>query len=291
MARGSPISLNVPLDAIRHCQSICRRHAKSFYLASWALPRQKRVAAWVVYAFSRVSDDLVDAGGPDAAGRFKKWRQQVETAFDSGQSDDLVLSAFVPICRTYGIPRRLVFQLLDGLADDLSKDRYRTFAELKKYCVKVAAVPGLMLLRVLGCTDLRAKRHAQDLGIAMQLTNILRDVKEDAARGKIYLPLEDLAAAGYSESDLHAGVQSAAFDRLMNVQINRARALYETADAGIAYLPSDARLCVRLCSAFYLGILDELSQPGVSPLQGRVVVPFSKKAAIAARLVLSPNPS
>lgn len=277
--------------SVRHCQSICRRHAKSFYLASWALPRQKRVAAWVVYAFSRVSDDLVDAGGPDADENFARWRIQVKAAFDSGQPDDLVLSAFVPICRTYGIPRRLVFQLLGGLADDLSKDRYRTFAELKKYCFKVAAVPGLMMLRVLGCTDLRAKRHAQDLGIAMQLTNILRDVKEDASRGKIYLPLEDLDAAGYSESDLHAGVRSAAFDRFMAMHLRRARALYASADAGIAYLPSDARLCVRLCSAFYRGILDELSQPGFSPLQGRAVVPFSKKAAIAARLVFSPNPS
>ncbi|MBI2444822.1 phytoene/squalene synthase family protein [Candidatus Micrarchaeota archaeon] len=290
MRPTSKLLLCLPQSAVRRCQAICRHHAKSFYLASWALPREKREAAWVVYAFSRVSDDLVDAGGFDSTENFGQWRAAVQTAFKSGQSDDPVLSAFVRVCRAHGISRRLVFQLLDGLSSDLSTDRYRTQAELERYCFQVAAVPGLMMLKVLGCTDKRAEKHAADLGVAMQLTNILRDLKEDAARGKVYLPATELDAAGYSDSELLAGVPSDSFNRLLAQQIRRARQLYDSADAGIAFLPFDAQLCVRLCSAFYRSILDELSKPGFSPLSGRAVVPFSKKVQLAVRLLLSPVP-
>lgn len=289
MPRSSSRLPDLSCDAVRHCQAICRQHAKSFYLASWALPLEKREAAWVVYAFSRVSDDLVDAGGPNAAEKFLQWRAAVQAAFKTCQSDEPVLSALLTVCRAHEISRGLVLRLLDGLQADLKKHRYRTFSELRQYCFRVAAVPGLMMLKVLGCSNARAEKHAADLGIAMQLTNILRDLKEDAARGKVYLPQEDLAAAGYAEADLLRGVDNDHFRRLLGFQIKRARAGYASAGKGIAFLPSDARLCVRLCLAFYSGILDEIGHPAFSPLTRRATVPLTKKLRLAAGLLLRPT--
>ena len=270
-------------ESVQACRAICRDHAKSFYLASWALPRNKREAAWVVYAFSRISDDVVDQPGRDARREFAAWRRQVKTAFSTGGSDDLVLDAFVSVCRVHGISRQLVFDMLDGLASDLTKNRYRSFDELEKYCLKVAAIPGLMMLRVLGCYRKRAEKPARDLGVAMQLTNILRDLTEDAARGKTYLPQDELAAFGFGESALRSGTVNAAFGRLLVFQIRRARALYASAEKGVAYLPKDAQLCVRLCSSFYCSILDELDRPGFLFLQRRAVVPLWKKTVLAGR--------
>jgi len=277
---------SIPSSSIEACRAICRDHAKSFYLASWALPRNKREAAWIVYAFSRISDDAVDQGGSNARRNFSVWRRQVKTAFSTGRSDDLVLDAFVSVCRVHGISRQLVFDMLGGLALDLTKNRYRSFDELEKYCFKVAAIPGLMMLRVLGCRDKRAEKPASDLGVAMQLTNILRDLKEDAARGKFYLPQDELAVFGFSEASLCSGHADAAFNRLLAFQIERARALYQSAEKGIVFLPRDARLCVRLCSAFYQSILDELSRPGFPVLQRRAVVPLWKKTILAGRELL-----
>ncbi len=273
-------------STIRACQSICRDHAKSFYVASWTLPREKREAAWTVYAFSRISDDVVDEGGRDAKKRFGQWRKSVRNAFSSGASDDLVLSAFVSVCRRHGIKKSMVFEMLDGLESDLNNHSYRSFAELEKYCFNVAAIPGLMMLRVLGCTDARAEKPACDLGVAMQLTNILRDLKEDAAQGKAYLPQDEMAAFGYSKTQLTAGIQTPALDRLLHFQIRRARALYQSSQKGVSYLPNDARLCVRLCASFYQGILDELEQPGFSPLDARAVVPSWKKTVLLGRELL-----
>ncbi|MBI5226135.1 phytoene/squalene synthase family protein [Candidatus Micrarchaeota archaeon] len=280
-------SLRLSADSVQACRRICQAHAKSFYLASWALPKAKRQAAWVVYAFSRISDDLVDQSGFDACNRFEKWRLAIRQAFTSGRSDDEVLDAFVRVCRINGISFSLVRQLLDGLGQDLEKSEYRTFDQLEAYCFKVASIPGLMMLRVLGCTDKRAEKPAADLGIAMQLTNILRDLKDDAAHGKVYLPQRDLKKFSYSVGQLESGLHDLAFGELLAFEVARARRYYGSAEKGITYLPKDARLCVRLCAAFYGHILSELSKPGFSPLTRRASVPLWKKAILAAHLLVA----
>lgn len=266
--------------AYEHCRDVTRRHAKSFYFCAQFLPRRKRLAIYAVYALCRHLDDFVDraAGRPDDDTRLlvDAWRDGLREA---GPQDHPALAAWRDAAWTYAIPVELAEELMRGVLMDLSQSRYATYAELEVYCYRVASVVGLMTSRIFGFSDDRALGHAVELGTAMQLTNICRDVGEDARLGRIYLPLEDLERFGVPEANLICGRIDAPFVALMRFQIERARRLYRSADPGIAWLSDDAQYTVRLSSRIYEQILGRIERNGYDVLSRRAYVPLHRKLA------------
>lgn len=239
-----------------HCRAITREHSRTFSLAATLLPLPQRRAIWALYAFCRVSDDLVDRERDDRAGKLRRWRQQV--ANPTPNEADPVLLAWADARERYHIPRQYGEQLLDGMADDLFPTPYETFADLAHYCYAVASTVGLMTIHIVGYADQRAIPYAVKLGVALQLTNILRDVGEDWQNGRLYLPRKELAAFGLAEADIARGVVDDRWRAFMGFQLGRARQLYDEALPGISLLGQRGRFAVRAAAELYRGILDDI---------------------------------
>jgi phytoene synthase len=279
------------LDACyEHCLAIVRRHSKSFWLSSRFLPYHKRRAVWAAYAFCRTADDIVDrAGEPEQRlAALDAWETQLRAAY-GGHADGPIFTAFADAVDRYGIPLQAALDLLRGARMDITVARYATYAALSDYCYLVASTVGVMTLPVLGVTDAEtdAAGCAIALGRAMQLTNILRDVGEDARLGRVYLPAEDLARFGYTEADLFAGLIDARFVALMRFEIERARALYRDALPGIAMLAPESRYAVRLALHFYRGILDAVEANRYDVFTKRAYVPLHAKITTALHCMSS----
>ncbi|MCB0046843.1 MAG: squalene/phytoene synthase family protein [Caldilineaceae bacterium] len=242
--------------AYDHCASITAIYSRSFHLASGLLPREKRRAARALYAFCRVSDDIVDGGTGDARAELAAWRGR--TATPEPPEDDLVAVAWTDARLCYAVPQRYAEQLLDGVAADLVTHRYATFAELAQYSYGVASTVGLMSMHIIGYQDRSAIPYAIKLGVALQVTNILRDVAEDWARGRLYLPLDDLARFDLTEEDIAAGLVTPAWRDFMRFQIERNRRLYAEAMPGIALLDPSGRFAIRAAAELYRAILDDI---------------------------------
>ena len=250
-----------------HCRQIVRAHARTFALASRFLPTEKRSAAFALYAFCRVADDLVDVGmrqaqaSGDVSAQLVAYRGQLDEAL-AGRPSDSVFRELLRAAQRYAVPAAVLHELLDGVARDCAPTHYATWAELSRYCEGVASSVGEMCTYVFGVagdgsTRTRALAHARTLGVAMQLTNILRDVGEDARMGRCYLPDEDLARFGLSRLEVLSGTASAddRWKALMRCEIARARSLYDQAMPGIGLLAPDARRCAAACAIGYAGIL------------------------------------
>lgn len=269
----------------RVCRRITRRHAKTFYLASHGLPRSVRAHAYAVYGFCRWADDGVDCARDldEATQRLDGARAALDAAYGVGPLP-AGLDAFRRTVRTRRIPKGLFLDLLDGMAMDLTIARYGDFSQLDLYCYRVAGVVGLMMAHVFGFRHDRCLPHAVALGTAMQLTNILRDVREDFARGRIYLPLDEMQRFGVTEEQIGLGRADAPFRDLMRFQIARARKYYDDAQQGIPDLVgASSRLTVRLMGQMYGGILDEIERLDLDIFRSRASVPIQRKLAIAAR--------
>src|SRR5689334_7478542 len=190
--------------AYRHAEKITAQHSKSFYFASGLLPEEKRAAVRALYAFCRTVDDIVDeSADAQQNSRLDYWRAMVES--DSFADNNLVAAAWADTLTRYHIPRHYALQLIDGVARDLSQVRYQTFDELATYCYGVASTVGLMSMYIVGFKNNEAVPYAIKLGVALQMTNILRDVSEDYQNGRLYLPREELAFYGIRESDIAEG--------------------------------------------------------------------------------------
>ncbi len=268
------------------CQRIVREHARTFHLASVFLPPQKRRAAYALYAFCRVADDIVDrADEARGSGEGAVACQQAALAAHEGKLQDAIAGTksdpvFCELDRVlheFGVPETVLRELLDGVAMDLGAVRYETWAELSVYCEGVASSVGEMCTYVFGVQggpDVRrvALRYARTLGLAMQLTNILRDVGEDAQRGRCYLPIQDLAAFGLTSDEILGGTLVATdprWQQFMAQQIARARSLYEAAMPGIPLLSPDAQRCAWACAIGYSGILGAVEGIGFDSLRHR----------------------
>lgn len=241
-------------QAYAYCARLTRAHSKSFFFSTQLLPPAKRAAIRALYAFCRTSDDLVDLNPDDAAGRLADWRH---TLHAPPRLDDPVPLAWADVVARHGISPTLEAELLAGMEMDLSLSRYDTFADLWVYCYRVASVVGLMSMQIIGHGP-GAAPYAIKLGVALQLTNILRDVGEDAARGRIYLPREDLERFQVGEEELLAGRQSPRMQALLQFQIDRAHQLYELSWPGIALLNPDSRGAVATAACVYRGILGKI---------------------------------
>lgn len=256
--------------AYRHVAALTRQHSRTFSLASGLLPPAKRRAVRALYAFCRVSDDLVDAGGANPLGALARWR--IRSLVGRPPSDDLVAVAWADTRAQYRIPRRYAEQLLDGVGRDIVTTRYATFDDLAAYCYGVASTVGLMAMHIVGFAGPHAIPYAVKLGVALELTNILRDVRDDWCMGRLYLPLDELAAFGLGEVDIANAVEGgrgAAKGRMtpqwvefMRFQIARTRALYEEALPGVSLLHPDGRFAIGGAAELYRAILDDIEEHG-----------------------------
>ena len=242
--------------ASAYCKAITAQNSRSFYLASGLLPGKKRNAARVLYAFCRVSDNIVDEPQDDPIEALAKWRKQT-TGKDPGTRNSVAI-AWNHVRELYGIPNTYAEQLIDGVASDLVKTRYATFNELAAYAYRVASTVGLMSMHIIGYQGEQAIPYAIRLGVALQLTNILRDVGEDWENGRVYLPQDELQQFGLSNRDIAMGHIDDRWRAFMAFQIARNRKLYRENWPGIAMLAPDGRLAIGAAARFYENILDDI---------------------------------
>lgn len=277
-------------EAYAHCRAITRHHAKTFYLSTRFLPNEKQRSIFAIYALCRYIDDIVDETfdvnhkkdiNPVEVRRvIDDLCDRLDRAYDSGHAESPILIAFADTLRSYHIPRNLPMELIEGVCMDLNQNRFKTFDEIYSYSYKVASVVGLMTSEVFGYSSNLALDHAIDLGIAMQLTNILRDISEDLDRNRIYIPLEDLERFGISEDDMFNRVKDQRFYDMMHFQIQRARSYYQSADKGIPMLNADSRLPVYLARMNYSRILDRIEEDVFKVFDERAYLSTSEKLAI-----------
>lgn len=277
-------------ESYAHCRELARTHGKSFYFASWALPAGRRRATYALYAFCRTADDLVDRAVDSPAEKvladLQEMRRGVMAIFTEEAPEGGLWPALADTIWRYRIPAQPFMDLLSGVEMDLTVTRYADFAELGGYCHKVASVVGQMMCHVFGYRDVRALPYAEKMGLAMQLTNILRDVAEDLRLGRVYLPAEELAVFGLSERDLHEGVVDARFEAFMRFQIARARRLYAEAHAGIAMLSPLSRLTAHLMGRVYAGILTAIEARGYDVFTGRAHLTTRDKLRLMGRCLI-----
>ncbi len=251
-----PIALQ---PAYAESEIVIRNHSKTFYMASSLMPFEQRRAIRSLYGFCRVTDDLVDRQGATLKG-VEAWRARVMAPIHD--SDPAVLKVWKWTRQQYSIDPRYESELIDGVSMDLERHNYETWEELQKYCYGVASTVGLLSTPIIGLVEgvtfENAAPYAIKLGIALQLTNILRDVGEDASLGRVYLPNEDLKAFSLTQANILNGVHDERFIHLMQFEIARARRLYEEAWPGISMLASSGRVAVGAAAIFYKAILDEI---------------------------------
>lgn len=257
-------------NAYAECRAITRYHAKTFYMATRFLPNHKQRGIFAIYALCRYIDDLVDEAEDlmekqalnqaDIKKKLDLWKQKLQDTYDGLSQDNAILIAFSDVLKRYHIPIEMPFELMEGVCMDLYKNRYQTFNEVYDYSFKVASIVGLMTSQVFGYESREALGYAVDLGIAMQLTNILRDVGEDLRKNRIYLPKEDLEKFGVSEQDLFNHNLNDNVKALLDFQIQRARRYYSRSEKGIALLSWDSQLPVYLALQNYSRILDKIEQ-------------------------------
>jgi phytoene synthase len=279
-----------------YCKNMSRIHAKTFYFASRFLPPEKKNACYAIYAFCRYIDDLVDKNlmrSLSSQESFEKiseavneWRRHLQALYNGEIIDHPIMIALKDTISKFNIPENLPNELIDGVNMDMSKTRYENFEDLKVYCYKVASVVGLMTTYVFGFKDDKTFNYAVDLGIAMQMTNILRDVKEDALGGRIYIPNEDMKLFDYSEEDLLKNTMNKNFRELMDYQISRAAKYYDNADEGIRMLDRDSRVTVGLMSRNYRKILHIIRENDFNVFGKRTYVPVHRKLADVPKVML-----
>lgn len=260
--------------AYAYCDTVTRRYSRSFTFSSAFLPPDKRRAARALYAFCRLSDNIVDEdtiSRDEALERLEAWREAMRRP--ASQQEHPVLLAWADTRERYNIPLRYSEELLDGMRLDLERTRYQTFEELWHYCYLAASTVGINSMYITGFEDRpETFQRAEELGVALQMTNILRDVGEDWRRGRIYLPQEDLARFGYTEDDFAQGVVDDRWRALMAFEIERTQALYDRALTGLALLSREGQFAIAASADVYRGILDKIVQNGYDNFRRRAAL-------------------
>ena len=274
--------------AYEECRSITRREAKNFYYAFLTLPASRRKAIYVAYAFCRHCDDSVDrdASTQEKLSTLGVLQQKLDDAY-TGRADEAVFIALADAAERYDIPQEYFSEVISGVESDLVKNRYEDFEQLRRYCYQVASVVGLICLQIFGYKDAAAKVHAADLGLAMQLTNIARDVREDLEFDRIYLPQDEMARFGYSEAELQAGVVNEPFTQLMRFQTQRAKHYFRSGFQLLPYLSPRSRACPAVLGQFYQKVLQRIEDADYDVLHHRVALSTGQKMRVTAQTWLT----
>jgi 15-cis-phytoene synthase len=280
-------------EAYATCRAIAKREAKNFYYAFVALPEPRRNAICAIYAFMRKADDLSDDESRPREERLRnleQWQAAWHSAAAGSATDDSVFIAVRDALERYSIPLSLLDELIAGTTSDLkanpndAPDTYATFADLYRYCYLVASVVGLVCIRIFGYTDPAAEKLAEETGVAFQLTNILRDVAEDAERGRVYLPLEDLAAHGVTlDSMLHRpkGAPPTQSERALLAEIGRrAESYYASADKLLPLINGESRPALWVLVSIYHALLRRIGRANYDVFSNRASVPTAQKVGI-----------
>ena len=286
---GALDAAGITEPALRQDFLTCRRlhaeHGRTYFLATALLPPAKRPYVWALYGFARYADEFVDSMTSPDPDALVAWGEAFLAAVDGGRPDDAVGRAMQVTMRRWGIPREHVEAFLASMRMDITRTGYPTYADLEEYMYGSAAVIGLQMLPVLEPLDDAAASHARLLGEAFQMSNFIRDVGEDLDRGRVYLPEEDLKAAGVTREDLLAGrasgVLSPAVRDLLAFEVDRTRELYRRAEPGIEMLHPTSRDAIRCAFVLYGGILDAVEQAGYRVLDRRVSVGLRRRLQVA----------
>lgn len=279
-------------ESYDHCRALARKTGRNFYYSFLTLPRERMRAMCVLYSFMRVTDDLGDSDEPEATRKEKlaSWRESFVRARETGECDHPVLPAVVDIVRTYGLPVQYLFDVIAGVEMDLAPVRFETFERLADYCYHVAGAVGLACIHLWGFHDERAKAAAVDCGTAFQLTNILRDLREDALRGRVYLPREDLERFQVSTDEL-AGTNpngescNERFGELMKFEVARAREYYARARSLYDYLDPPGRPILEAMLRIYGGLLDEIERRRYDVFTRRIELSRWRKICVTAHIL------
>jgi phytoene synthase len=268
-----------------YCRRVARRRAKNFYYSFVLLSRPQRNAMCAIYAFMRYCDDLSDEPGANRAA-IDKWRAEMEAALAGRFSDHPVWPAFHHTVRRFCIPHEYFREMIDGVLSDLEPRRFETFEQLYRYCYQVASVVGLTTIHIFGFDTRSALPLAEKCGVAFQLTNILRDIREDAERGRIYLPIEDLRRFGVSEEDLCAGRRDEPFLKLMGFEAERARAYYDESRPLLDLIHPRSRASLWALISIYSRLLERIEGSNYDVFRRRVRLPLWEKSWIVWRALL-----
>lgn len=278
-------------EGYRLCRQLNAAHGKTYYLATWLLPPGKRPYVHALYGFARYADDIVDSFGEHRATRFEAWSAEFLDDLELGTSTDPVCRAVIDTIGRWNISHSYFADFLAAMRTDLSVTTYQTHDELAAYMWGSAAVIGLEMLPILGRADASIgtgvlQPYAVDLGMAFQLTNFLRDIAEDLARGRVYVPQESLCRFGVDRERLRRAARAGAPDEpirnLLAAEIARTRDLYLRAVPGIELVHPTSRDCLRTAVALYGRILDEIEAADYNVFRGRLTVPIARRAGVAA---------
>ena len=265
-------------------RDITRREAKNFYYAFLTLPQERRRAIYVAYAFCRYFDYAVDTAESvdQKMATLESLHASLNDAYTGRTSDPLFL-ALADVADRHDIPEEYFKQVIHGVESDLTKVRYQDFEELRSYCYQVASVVGLICLQIFGYKDDSAREHAIDLGLAMQLTNIARDIQEDLGLGRIYLPQDEIARFGYSEEALEAGIVNESFIDLMRFQAQRARGYFDSGFKLLPYLSPRSRACPAVMGQLYSKVLQRIEEAEFDVFQHRISLSKTEKLRVTAQ--------
>ncbi len=286
---ASPPSPQALAAAYHECRRVTRREARNFYFAFLTLPAAQRRAIYVAYTFCRYCDDSVDAEGTHAEKleRINHLRGMLEETY-AGKATQPLFIGLADVAATHNIPQQYFAAVLGGVGSDLVKTRYANFEELRDYCYQVASMVGLICIHIIGYRGGEAARQrAVDLGLAMQLTNICRDVREDWEFGRVYLPQDEMARFGVSETDLDNRMVTDGFAKLMQFQIDRAREHFASGRLLLPYLPRRSRGCPAALGLIYGGVLNKIENAGYNVFGERIGLSKAAKLGFMARAWLT----
>jgi phytoene synthase len=257
-------------EDFERCASITRESSSNFYYAFKLLPAPRRRALYATYAFCRFVDDIADDEQVrEPAVLLGRWREELERVYD-GAPTRAISRALADSVQRFSIPRRYFEEIIDGVEMDLTRKRYRTFTELRLYCYRVASAVGLVCIEIFGYRNPQARTYAENLGLAFQLTNIIRDVREDAERGRIYLPLEDLERFGVKEEELMSARYSGRFERLMEFQAQRALEFYRAAERALPPEDRGSLLTAEAMRLIYRALLRRIVKSRYRVMDGKL---------------------
>jgi len=273
------------------CKRLNSLHGKTYYLATLLLPKNKRLYVHALYGFARYADEIVDdlastLSAHEKADALRNWSSGVLADLKAGTSTDDIGRALVDTARTFDIPHQHFVDFLHSMEMDLTITEYQTYDDLLEYVYGSAAVIGLEMVPVLGYSDQRAFESAQKLGIAFQLANFIRDVAEDLDRGRVYLPLQELAQFGVDRAMLERRKLTPEIIEALKFQIERVRQLQRESNAGIAFLDKESRPCIRAASELYCGIVDEVEAIGYDIFNKRAKTSTFRRARVAGAAYL-----